>query len=109
MEVIMNRDSVGLADDVYAPHEETFVLPDGATLAQLAGHIARSSYLPMPSGTWGWTIETGDAVVAVRKGFLRRRAVVLRGRPDLIVLMDQVNLFALYARPHSPWRNPPRR
>lgn len=105
IEVVMTRDSVCMADDVHAPHEETFELRDGASLWDVASTLARSSYLPMPSDAWGWTIEAEEAVVAVRKSFLRKKVQVLRGDPSSVVIMDKACLLALYARPGSQWRS----
>lgn len=107
MEVTITRDSVCMADDVDAPHEQKFVVPNGATLAQLASVVARTSYLPMPSDAWGWTIEVEEALFAIRKGFLRRRVVALQGIPAMIVLTDNSELLALYVRPDSRWRDLP--
>jgi len=97
--IAMTRDSVCMADDVYAPHDETFAVTAADTLADVAARVAGSSYLPMPSDAWGWTIEAGDAVVAIRPGFLRGRVATLRGDPDAVMARDHPALTALYVRP----------
>lgn len=102
--ISIERDSVCLADDVDAPHDETFVVTAVDTLADVVARVAASRYLPMPSDAWGWTIEAGGAVVAVRPGFLRRRVVTLRGDPATVMARDHPALTALYVRPGSPWR-----
>jgi hypothetical protein len=104
--VAMTRDSVCMADDVDAPHARSFALPDGADLAELARTLARSSYLPMPSDAWGWTIEARGVVVTARKGCLRWRVEAVRGDPTAVTLTGEVRLSALYVRPGSPWRDP---
>ncbi len=97
--VHLTRDSVCMADDVDAPHEETFELPASATLLDLGRHIARSSYLPMQSGTWGWIIEVGAAAVVIRPTMLFfRRAEILTGDPASVVLENGAKLFAAQSR-----------
>lgn len=100
----MTRDSVCMADDADAPHAMALTLPDGASLWALAQALARLSYLPMPSDAWGWTVEVECAAVAVRKRPLGHKAVVLRGDPAAVPLAPGACLFALCARPDSPWR-----
>lgn len=105
IEVVMRRDSVCMADDVDAPHEETFELGDGASLWDVAKALARSSYLPMPSDAWGWTIEAEGAVIAVQRSFLRKKIQVLRGDPSSVAITDKACLFAIYARMGSQRRS----
>lgn len=102
--VTLTRDSVCMADDVDAPHEEVFAFDPNRNLMDMARHIARSSYLPMPSDAWGWMIEHGAAVMAVRPRLLTRDAICLRGDPTLIRAADIAKLSATYVRPNSPWR-----
>jgi hypothetical protein len=102
--VTLTRDSVCMADDVDAPHEEVFAFDPELDLMGMARHIARSSYLPMPSDAWGWTIEHGSAVVAVRPRLLTRYAICLRGDPATVRAADIATLSATYVRPNSPWR-----
>lgn len=105
LNISMTRDSVCLADDVDAPHEKTLVMTAVDTLADVAAEVAASSYLPMPSDAWGWTIEAGDAVVVIRPGFLRRSVATLRGDPAAVLARDHPALEALYVRPGSRWRD----
>ena len=100
----MTRDSVCMADDVDAPHEETFAVTATDTLANIAATVAASNYLPMPSDAWGWTIEAGGAVVAIRPRSVGRRVVTLQGDPAAVMGRDHPELTALYVRPGSPWR-----
>lgn len=94
--VTLTRDSVCMADDVEAPHTEIFEFDADATLADMVRAIARSSYLPMPGGIWGWTIAVGDVVMAVRPGLLMRRVIVLRGDAATVTASDIVALDAVY-------------
>ena len=101
--ISMTRDSVCMADDINAPHDETFVVTAADTLADVAAKVAASSYLPMPSGTLGWTIEAEGVVVVIRKGFLCRRVATVQGDPAAIMARDHPILTALYVRPESRW------
>lgn len=102
--VTMTRDSVCMADDVDAPHEEVFILDAEADLSDITAAVAASSYLPMPSDAWGWTITVGEVVMAVRPRLLWRRTLCLSGDPASVRASDVPLLEALYVRPGSPWR-----
>ena len=99
IEIVMWRDSVGMADDIDAPHEQRFVLEDGANLFELAQTLTATSYLPMPNGDWKWTIEAQGAKVAVYEPRGEIRA--LRGDPSSAHIMDQAHMKAYYERPST--------
>lgn len=101
----MTRDSVCMADDVEAPHDRSFEASADDTLADFAATVATSQYLPMPGDAWGWTIEVGNVVVAIRNGVVRNRVTTLRGDPSSVMVRDHPDLSALYVRPGSRWRN----
>lgn len=101
----MTRDSVCMADDVEAPHDRSFEASPDDTLVDLATTVATSRYLPMPSDAWGWTIEAGNAIVAIRNGVVRNRVTTLQGDPSSVMVRDHPDLSALYVRPGSRWRN----
>lgn len=103
--ITMTRDSVCLADDIDSPHDETFAVTAADTLADISARVAASSYLPMPSDAWGWTIEADNAVIAIRPGFVRHRVTTLRGDPAAVMAHSHPALSALYVRPGSPWRD----
>ena len=103
--IALTRDSVCMADDVYAPHESSVDVPADADLRAIADRIAASSYLPMPGGAWGWTIEAGGAVVAVRPRLVAGRwTEVLQGDPAQVSAGSVRELTALYVRPEARWR-----
>lgn len=67
MRVILTRDSVAAGDDVDAPHEEAFSLPDGSPVAEVVARIAASGYLPRIGGgaaTWSLVSRRPVAVLA---------------------------------------------
>lgn len=95
----MTRDSVCMADDVDAPHDQIFELPASATLLDLGRRIASSSYLPMQSDTWGWIIRAGEAAVVIRPRLMfLRRADRLLGDPASVILENNASLFAAQSR-----------
>lgn len=95
----MTRDSLCLADDVDAPHDQSFDLPAPATLLDLGRHVASSSYLPMQWDTWGWIIEAGGAAVAIRPRMIFfRRAEGLFGDPGSVMLEDGTRVSAVRSR-----------
>lgn len=69
LKISLTRNSVCTVDDIDAPHEETFAATAADTLADVADRVPASSYLPMPSDAWGWTIKAGNAVEMIRPGF----------------------------------------
>lgn len=104
-EIVMTRDSVCMADDVDAPHERSFRLPDGGSLEDLAHMVALSSYLPMPSDAWGWTIEAQSASVAIRKRGLHQLVESVAGDPASMTLTSGLRLFASYTKAMRPERD----
>jgi hypothetical protein len=106
--VLMTRDSVCMADDVDAPHEQPFEFDPATDLGGIARAVASTGYLPMPSDAWGWTIEAAGVVVAIRPGLLRRKTSILRGDPASVTAADLPTLEALYVRPGSRSHRPGR-
>ncbi|MFD1950346.1 hypothetical protein ACFSGX_06155 [Sphingomonas arantia] len=102
--VTLTRDSVCMADDVHSPHEEGFLVPADASLADVVATVSRSSYLPMPSDAWGWSIAARGWVLAVRPGLFGRKVVTLKTGPATVAARDVPVLEAIYVQPGSRWR-----
>jgi len=103
--VTLTRDSVCMADDVDAPHAETFSVDATASLRDLVELVAASDYLPFPSDAWGWTIATHDVVVAIRpRALVGRWVEELVGDPARVAASQTPSLTASYVRPESPVR-----
>ena len=67
--IIVERDSVCMGDDVYAPHEYSFKLPESATLNEVFGHLAKESYLASVAGkNHSWEATISSEAVALFKG-----------------------------------------
>jgi hypothetical protein len=106
--VLMTRDSVCMADDVDAPHEQPFEFDPALNLEGVAKAVAPTGYLPMPSDGWGWTIEAAGVVVAIRPGLLRLKTSILLGDPSRVIAANLPTLKALYVRSGTRSRWPGR-
>ena len=65
----VERDSVCMGDDIDAPHEYKFNLPEEATLNQLFDHLAKKSYLASVAGkNHSWEAAVNNKIAALFKG-----------------------------------------
>ncbi|HKA46085.1 MAG TPA: hypothetical protein VKF40_29105 [Burkholderiales bacterium] len=74
MNIHATRGSVAAGDDVDAPHARDFTFPDGATLEQIVGGIADSSYLAkITGGQATWTVVSNIPVAVVAQQWSKPR------------------------------------
>ncbi len=67
MKVYVSRGSVAAGDDVNAPNERLFFVPEGRSIEEIINSILESDYLPVISGgkaTWSVVSNVPLAIVA---------------------------------------------
>jgi hypothetical protein len=65
----VERDSVCMGDDIDAPHEYKFSMPESSTLTALFEHLAKKRYLASVAGeNHSWEATVNNKVVAIFLG-----------------------------------------
>jgi len=70
--ITVERDSVCMGDNIDAPHEYIFNMPEDATLNNLFEHLAKENYLASVAGkNHSWEATVNDKVIALFRGNIK--------------------------------------
>ncbi len=74
MKVYMQRSSVSIGDDVYAPHEKEFEVPDGTPIEWIVKNHISSGYLPLIAGGYAtWSVFSNVPVAIIAQEWLEQK------------------------------------
>lgn len=89
MEIYATRSSVAAGDDVFAPHAQTFAMPDGSPIEDVLAHIQKEGYLAeLASGNACWSVASNVPIAVLAQKWTE--AQIIFHFPNELEIVDGV-------------------